>query len=147
MRLKSTQILLPWQQRGGAASVKFNHSSPEQRKLEWQTHYPKRTQRSTYLQSVPPTKDAAEKNHISDARVHMCKPVCFFFCLQHCLQLLCQGLRHPYAAEVPSESQEPGHGRLPAQQAALRLGVAQLSPVSTRSCDCCPHHSRRFAVK
>lgn len=64
--------------------------------------------------------------------------------LQLGLQIQLQRLRHPYAAEVPPESEEPGDGRLPPQQATLLLGVAQLSPVSLMSCQHCPpqhHHS------
>lgn len=57
----------------------------------------------------------------------------FGLCLQLSSQIQCQRLRHPDAAEVPSESQEPGHGRLPAQPATLLLGMAQLSPVSVMS--------------
>lgn len=72
--------------------------------------------------------------------------VCVCLCLsalQLGLQILCEGLRHPNAAEVPAESEEPGHGRLPPQQATLLLGVAQLSPVSLMSCHRCPPHHHR----
>lgn len=86
------------------------------------------------------TDGRSSENHTSHARAHAREPDSDFSCPQLRLQLLCQGLRQPYAAEVPPESQKPGDGRLPAQQAALRLGVAQLSPVSMRSCDCWPHH-------
>lgn len=49
---------------------------------------------------------------------------------QHSLHDQHAGLRHPDAAAVPSAGEEPGHSRLPAQQATLLLGVAQLPPVS-----------------
>lgn len=131
-------------------SVKFNHSlSKRGRKhMDGKHIIGQRTQTATQNYFHPPftahTRPPAARQRrsvrpllllISDQSSLMTSwslsdPALSLLSFQHSLHDQHAGLRHPDAAAVPSAGEEPGHSRLPAQQATLLLGVAQLPPVS-----------------